>query len=229
MENKIAEEFKILYEQWEQYIKARFASGDMYKLSKKFLKEEIDKCKSEEISENQVLGLLNIRNAHTHSSEFLEIKEPAIVFFRKLVNIFCKKAKDIAISKQEIYKVNLRTKVCQTIKEMDEHLYTHVPVIQEKVFYGVFSENTLLKIVSSRRWNEDLTMNDVVDILKIANGVDDYKFLSENASFYDVYKLFQKYIDRGKRLGVIFLTNDGQEIGDIKGLITAWDLHKGTQ
>ena len=227
IKDKTAEQFRILYEQWEQYLKARFGKKNMRMLSQKFWLEEVDKCKKEKISENQLLGLINVRNAYIHSSSLLEIKRYAVVLLRRLINTFCKKAKDIAILKSKIYKVAPETKIKLVINEMKDNLYTHVPIVQKKSFYGVFSENTLLKAIALGKWRDNLKILDVIDLCKNNKGTDDYKFLSEDANFYDVYELFQEYIDHGKRLGVVFLTKNGQEIGVINGLITAWDLHKG--
>lgn len=229
MNKKTTEQFKTFYQQWEQYLKARFGEKDMYKLSQKFWQEEVNKCKKEAISENELLGLINIRNADSHCSSLLEIEPYAVTLLRRLVNTFCKKAKDIAVPASKIYKINPQTKIQELITNMNDGLYTHVPVIQGKVFCGVFSENTLLKIIVSRKWREDLSIRDITDILKDTSGSDGHRFLPEDASFYDVYQLFQEYIDRGERLGVVFLTRNGQRVGDLKGLITAWDLHKGLE
>lgn len=225
--DQIAEQFRGLYEQWEQYLKSRFGEGDLYRLSKKFWQEEVDKCKKERISENQLLGLVNIRNAHTHSSELLEIKRYAVTLLRKLVNTFCRKAEDIATPRSKIYKANLQTRAQEVIIAMNDNLYTHIPIIEGKKFYGVFSENTLLKIIALSRWKDDLQIGEIKDLFIISRQTDDFRFLPADAHFYDVYQLFQEYIDRGKRLGVVFLTKTGKATGEINGLITAWDLHKG--
>lgn len=226
-ESKTAVQFKTLYEQWEQYLKARFGKSEMRKLSRKFWEEEFAKCKKERVSENELLGLVNIRNAHIHSSLLLEIKPQAVILLRKLVNTFCKRAKDIATPGSKIYKVDLKAKARNVILKMNKNLYTHVPIVKEKKFYGVFSENTLLKIIASGRWKERIKINDIKDLLKENEGTDNYRFLSADANFYDIYQLFQEHIDLGRRLGVIFLSKKGKQSGQINGLITAWDLHKG--
>lgn len=229
MKKQITKDFLNLYSQWEQYLKSRYGKKDMYSLSKNFLSDEKDRCKKEGISENHLLGLVNIRNAYAHSSELLEITKYANVLLRRLINIFVKKALDIATPKNKIYSANLNTKVFKVMRQMAEHLYTHVPIISGNKFYGVFSENTILKIMISKTEIKNLRIKDVLKIIKKTEeeSTDAYRFLPIESSFYDVYQLFQEYIDHGKRLGVVFLTENGKESGNICGLITAWDLHKG--
>jgi len=223
-------EFSRLFEQWEQYLKARFGQSNMHRLSQKFWEVETNRCKKEGISENELLALVNIRNTLAHNPSFLEIKQPTVTMLRKLVNTFCKRAFDIAVPKQKIYKVNLASKIVAVVNTMKNNLFTHVPVVEDKKFFGIFSENTLLKIISSQKeLKEGLKIEDIKSLLKDTQGTDDYRFLSSQATFYAVYQLFQDHIDKGKRLGVVFLTEEGEESGDIKGLITAWDLHKGLQ
>lgn len=227
--DNISEEFMHSYAEWEQYLKARYGQRDMHKLSQRFWRDEAAWCKKEEISENQLLGLVNVRNARAHSPWLLEIKDYALLFLKKLVNTFCRKAIDIAVPREKIYKATLRSGVWRLLKEMNMRLYTHVPVVEKEKFYGVFSENTLLKIVATERWKNDLRIADIIDVLHVPSrsGADGYEFLPDDATFYHVYRLFQSYIDQGKRLGVVFLSKGGKESGVIEGLITAWDLHKG--
>lgn len=224
MSKESTDNYLSLWKQWERYLKARYPGMDMRKTSKTFAADESRFCQKEGIAEYQLLDLVQIRNLQVHSESFFEIKEEAVSFLLKLVNSFCKKALDIAT--YPVHTTTPEMKVIELITDMDRNLYTHVPVIQGDNFYGIFSENTLLSIVSSRIWSEGLQVKDILPLVK-ANKSDLYEFMSETAEFYEVYGLFQNYIVQGKRLGAVLLTETGEESGDIKGIITAWDLHKG--
>ena len=225
MKNKST--FINLYAEWGHYLETRFGNKGMWNLAETFYIAEKEKCDKQSISLGELQAIVSIRNTYQHTPSFLEIKPKALVFLRQLVNTFCNKASDIAVPKQDIYIGGLGSSVKEVIKEMSKSLFTHVPIIEKQKFYGVFSENTLLKLEASNKVLDKLKIEDIKSVLKDTQDTDDYKFLSTQASFYEVYQLFQDYIDKGKRLGVIFLTKDGKESGDIKGLITAWDLHKG--
>jgi hypothetical protein len=71
-------------------------------------------------------------------------------------------------------------------------------------------------------------MSEIREYLKHIEGADEYEFLKADADFHQVHFLFEQHIDKGKRLGVVFLTSDGEPTSEIKGLITAWDLYKGS-
>ncbi len=81
MEKTIQEEFLSLYQKWEEYLKSRYGEN-MYDSSKRIYKDEKPLFDGVKISENNLLGLVNIRNAYAHSKNLLEIKDPAVDILR---------------------------------------------------------------------------------------------------------------------------------------------------
>jgi len=223
----IDRKFNGLYERWEKYLKWRYGNTDnMYNNTKNFLKDERIKCKEIDITENHLKNILSLRNVKVHTPSFVEIKENAVMILQLIINNFCRKASDIATPGEKIYKATPSFYIKDIIEMMAKNLYTHVPIIQGSKFIGIFSENTLLRLTVDNKNIDKLKIKDIQSYLKATEGTDAYEFLAADADFYKVHKLFQKYIDKNKRLGVIFLTNDGKKSGKIKGLITAWDLSK---
>lgn len=228
MKSNLKNQFEKLYEPWEAYLKVRYPEGEsMDKIIKKFSKDEKVRCEEIKASYEDLRDLLQIRNVEKHRSSFIAIKTSAVQKLKMIVNAFCRKATDIATSEKKIYKGTLNSYVSEVVKTMHRNLYTHVPIVNKKDFVGAFSENTLLKLIASAFYRPNMKMKDIKKFLKTAKGADDYLFLPLDTDFYTVYKLFQDYIDKRKRLGVIFLTKNGRPSNQIKGLITSWDLHKG--
>jgi CBS domain-containing protein len=180
------------------------------------------------ISEGDVLGLFNLRNVAMHAPSFVDIEPAAIVKLEKLVSAFCRKAIDIATLEDSLYKAHLDTPVKEIVRVMSRRMFSHIPVVNDEEFVGVFSENSLLQLIADEKLDLDKKMSDVRDCLENAEGADEYDFLPADADFHDVHYLFEQHIDKGKRLGVVFLTSDGKPSPEIKGLITAWDLYKGS-
>lgn len=220
--------FLDLYKEWEFYLKHRFEKKDMYRNSLAFLNEEKERLQKDNIVKDDVMNILSVRNIVSHSKDFISIKDKCLVFTRRLVNNYCKKALDIATPGQKIYSVLPEDKLLTVIRKVRKNLYTHVPVIANNEFIGVFSENVLLKYIDDGGIiNKETKIENVKKYLREQKGTDNFEFLPKTASFYDVYYLFQKYIDKGERLGVVFLSQKGRKTANILGLITAWDLHKG--
>ncbi len=220
--------FLDLYERWARYLGVRFKTDSMFRNTRYFWDAEHKKAQKLGISEGDILGLFNLRNVGTHAPSFAEIQPAAVVKLEKLVSAFCRKAIDIATQKEHIYRVDLEEKIEDVIQVMSQRKFTHVPVVDKNEFVGVFSENSLLELIADGKFDLNKKMVEINEYLTDIEGADEYEFLTAEADFHEVHYLFNQYINRGKRLGVIFLTPDGKRSADLKGLITAWDLYKGS-
>ncbi len=226
--NDLITRFLNLYERWARYLSVRFKSDSMYRNTRYFWDAEHNRAQELGISEGDVLGLFNLRNVGTHAPSFVEIRSAAVVKLQKLVSTFCRKAIDIATLEEDIYKADLDTSVNEAVRVMSQRLFTHVPIVSGSDFVGVFSENSLLQLIADDEFNLDKKMSEIKDYLTHIEGADEYKFLPVDADFHEVHYLFDRHINEGKRLGVVFLTPGGKPSAEIKGLITAWDLYKGS-
>ncbi len=222
-------EFEKLYERWEYYLDQNFSGNNMYDKHKNFCRKKAEKLQKLEVTEGQVLSLYNIRNADAHCPSFLTINKDAAARLQTLVNYFCKKAIDIATPEQNIYSADLNTPVKKITQTMGQNLYTNVPIVQGQTYIGTFSENTVLKLYNQNKFQEDLLVKNIKDTLTSRIDTAEVEFLDPNVSFFEVMQLFQNYINEGKRLGIIYLTPGGKKSGNIKGIITAWDLYKGKE
>lgn len=216
-----------LFEHWERYLRVRFKSDSMYRNTREFWDHEQARCQEIEVTESDLLGFFNLRNVAVHASSFAKIQKPAVVKLQRVVNTFSKKGLDIATPGDQIYKVGLAELIGNIVETMDKNDYSHVPVVDGKEFIGVFSERTLLSLVARGEYNGQANVGQVKDLL-IKAGTD-YIFMPLNVDFYKIYQMFQEYISRPRRLKAIFLNDDGRPSSNMKGMITAWDLHKGRE
>lgn len=146
-----------------------------------------------------------------------EIKNPPKIYDSK-----------ICIKRSNMYCRSLSDGVYETIEEMTEKLYTHIPIIENGKLIGVFSENTLLDIVKRDNGiiiDENTTFNDIKENLKIENHTrEEFKFISKRKNVYDVEDMFKNYFGQHKRIGCIYITENGKENENILGMLTAWDV-----
>ena len=135
---------------------------------------------------------------------------------------------NICVKRQNMYCRNIDDTIEETIKVMIEKVYTHIPIFENDVLVGVFSENTLLDIVNKETGiliGKDTTFRAFQDYLKIENhSSEEFKFISRNKNIYDIEDIFKDYFTRNKRLGCVYITENGKENEKILGTLTAWDI-----
>lgn len=135
---------------------------------------------------------------------------------------------NICVKRQNMYCRNIDDTIEETIKVMIEKVYTHILIFENDVLVGVFSENTLLDIVNKETGiliGKDTTFRAFQDYLKIENhSSEEFKFISRNKNIYDIEDIFKDYFTRNKRLGCVYITENGKENEKILGMLTAWDI-----
>ena len=135
---------------------------------------------------------------------------------------------NICVKRQNMYCRNIDDTIEETIKVMIEKVYTHIPIFENDVLVGVFSENTLLDIVNKETGiliGKDTTFRAFQDYLKIENhSSEEFKFISRNKNIYDIEDIFKDYFTRNKRLGCVYITENGKENEKILGMLTVWDI-----
>jgi CBS domain-containing protein len=224
------EQFRRLFQRFEKHLATKYGSrrgSSMTRLIERFWEREADKCLGLNITKDDLWNLKRIRNVDAHDQALINIGDKAVAMLEKLVKAFCAKARDIATPAKGLFIAELSTSINDAVALMSEKRFTHVPVVDSGRFYGLFSGKTLLHLVAAGRDIKGLKMKDIVDNLGSDEDEETYEFLPADADYYEVFKLFENYIERGQKLGVIFLTPDGQPSGQIMGLITAWDLSRG--
>ncbi len=137
-------------------------------------------------------------------------------------------ALSVAIPAQKIYTATLTTNLADVLQKMDKNTYTHVPIIEKNTMVGIFSENTLLSYLAEEGEaviTRDMTMADFKDFLPLgAHRSEAFAFLHRNASFSEVFEIFNKAIKVRQRIGMVFITQTGKSHEKPLGIVTAWDL-----
>lgn len=146
-----------------------------------------------------------------------EIKKPPLISESKIM-----------IKWNDIYKREITDNIFETIKTMSEKVYTFVPILEDKKFIGVFSENVLLDVIKRDEGiilDENTDFSKFKEILKVQNhSMEQFKFISRNTNIYDAQNLFNNYFTNDKVLGCIFVTEHGNESESVLGMFTAWDV-----
>lgn len=135
---------------------------------------------------------------------------------------------NMCIKKQYMYCKTINDTVESTIKDMVDKTYTHVPILENGILKGVFSESSLLDIVNTESGiiiDKNTKFVDILEYLKLENhSTEEFIFISRNKNIYDVEDIFKDYFIRKKRVGCVYITESGKANESILGMLTAWDV-----
>ncbi len=147
----------------------------------------------------------------------------------------------------DIRKPLIASKVCKSINQvltaiLDDRIiditnkmllngYTHIPVLVNGYLYGVFSENTIFtRFAKQKDLNVSVTttLKEYSDYIQISHhSTECFDFIPKNTKITEIIPMFSKKIN-GKRLVMLFVTENGKETEKVIGIITSHDLYKLT-
>lgn len=134
----------------------------------------------------------------------------------------------LAVRAEDIYITNLEASALDVMRVMHNENYTHVPVIESGRLIGVFSENTVFSYLASNgdvMLGKNTPINEFREFIPIGSHRSEYfEFASRNATVIDIEDIFRRDLKDKKRLGVVFITQNGYPGERILGMITAWDV-----
>ena len=137
------------------------------------------------------------------------------------------RARNIASPRAKVLCKTLDDFVFPTMKEMNANIYTHVPIVENDVVHGVFSENTILTYLVDGEigFDESITFRDIKDYLPMeAHRAESFRFIGANMTIGQISKLFESALERIDRIGMLFVTSSGKPSEKLLGIITAWDI-----
>ena len=176
-----------------------------------------------------------LRNAiiHTHMLNAAPIATPneeAVAEYEKMVAglLHPPPAWSIAIALSDIFTTEWTERVRDVVAVMNEHVYTHVPILRDGAVVGVFSEHTFFSSLAAHarlEITDETRFEEFREFLAPDRHASEFfVFLSETATLVDLLICFRKNFDEKKRLAAVFITEDGSETGRLRGLVTAWDI-----
>ena len=138
------------------------------------------------------------------------------------------KAKHIWVPRDKVLCRTMEDYVRPAMVEMNEHVYTHIPIMRDGVVVGVFSENTLLsyliddEIISI---DNDVKFSDIVKYLPLdQHRAESFRFVGQETLVSEIEDIFADSVKKSDRIGLIFVTNSGKKTEKLLGIISAWDV-----
>ena len=176
-----------------------------------------------------------VRNLLQHRSKIqgsfaVEPSEEMIKLLRKTIKTILNppKARDIAIPKAKILYKTLNDYVKPTMTEMINRTFTHIPILENGIVTGVFSENTVLCYLADEQIigvEDSARFSALEQYLPIdAHKSESFRFIPQDMPLAEVSSIFENALKKQDRIGLIFTTQTGKPTEKVLGIITAWDV-----
>lgn len=176
----------------------------------------------------------HIRNLMAHSANMdgepvVEPSEPVVEALREVLDFVRRPplALDYATRGERVLKVNARQKVLRVMEVMEKNGYSHVPVMKEERFYGVFSVGSVFRYLlknGGKGVTPETTIRDMRGYLAVEEHIENYEFVPATATYIYVRQRFEQVRAKNKRVAVIFITQDGKPDQPLLGMLTPWDV-----
>lgn len=199
---------------------------------------ELNRSSSNKVKERgRMLNLSRLfRNSLVHELDMnqdniVEINDSIINFLKKEKEYIVKpiRAIDIATKRENLLSAKLTDKVIDIMPKMYQKSNLQVPILdQNNRLLGILSPNSLfLYQIEVDNLTTFTTVNDVLEYTKINKHIsENYAFTSRRTRLEDISNLFDDYYNKGKKLAMVFVTENGKNSEALLGIITPYDVIK---
>ena len=138
------------------------------------------------------------------------------------------RARNVMIHKNQLCYKGMEDSVREAMVAMHENSYTHIPILENGVLQGIFSEKVLLAIMIDEAFagiNPELRFADIREYVSYKdNRAENYRFVAQEMLVSEIGKMYKDTSNRRERIGMIFVTQNGNDKEKIMGIITAWEI-----
>lgn len=232
----LAEEFLTIYNELDVYMRKQLRCGEgiahMYMIDRMSEKNPAFRNFRDELKEyarlrNAIIHNPFMREADPIAEPHFEVVRHYGILKERILNP--PRAVLLAVPAEKIYSTRLEANALEVIKVMSQKIYSYVPVLDEnKRIAGVFSENVVFSYLAKNMAcaiDQNTKISVFEDLIPVEKHSSEYfEFAHKKAMLSEVKELFERGLTERKRLGVVYITDNGRQNGVIVGMITAWDI-----
>lgn len=173
----------------------------------------------------------DLRNILSHENDVCAPKEEFLSHFLSLKESICHPVTCYQICTKKIYSCKESDSLFQTLKLMEYHSLSHLPVLDDDgCACGVFSRETLFDFTSMNEGivcDQDTTISLFSEFLPFEEHLNErFLFVSKNERIDTLYPLLLKQKEHQKRVSLLFVTEHGRRGEKLLGIISVTDLSK---
>lgn len=223
--------FLDLYKQLEDALEDKYRNSRRHYSSVVF--EFIKDTDSEPVRDKLEI-CREIRNLLTHSANLdgepiVEPSAPVVAAMEEVLEFVRRPplALEFATKGDQVMKAHMHQRVLRLMEVMDKNGYSHIPVMENGQFRGVFSVGTVFQYIlqsGGKGIQADTTVAQLGKHLDIASHMENYEFVARNATYLSVRRIFERVRGKNKRVSVVFVTEHGSPGEPLLGMLTPWDV-----
>lgn len=219
------------FKELESVVKETFGLNDWDSVTNFLSKRDEYRPYREEIKYCQ-----EVRNLLQHKQKIddeypVQPTEEMIGFLQKTIDSLKnrKKCGEIMVPFGKLFYKRESDKVWGTLAKMREIPSGHVPVLDEdERVTGVFTASAFLYMMADRKGElieKDYSFKDAEKYVAFdSHDSEVYRFVSRNLYVDELRDIFEKTYSGGKRLAMVFVTENGKEGEKLLGTISPWDV-----
>ena len=175
-----------------------------------------------------------LRNLLTHNANLggIPVAEPSgplVDAMREILDFVRKPplALEFATRGEQVMKASTQQKVLRVMDVMDKNGFSHIPVMNNGAFLGVFSSGVIMRYMlrsHAQGITPETTIGDLRDYIAVEKHAENYEFVAKDTSYLTVREMFEKVKGRNQRVSVIFITEHGRLDQKLLGMLTPWDV-----
>lgn len=175
-----------------------------------------------------------LRNVLTHNANLrgIPVAEPSIPLMDAMQEVldFVRRpplALEFATKGEQVMKASSHQKVLRVMEVMDKNGFSHIPVMDDGVFRGVFSSGVVMRYLLANKGQgvtAETTVGDMQDYIAVEKHAENYEFVPKDTSYLTVRNMFETVKGRNQRVSVIFITEHGKQDQKLLGVLTPWDV-----
>lgn len=229
-----AQEFLDLYKQMEALLDEKYgeAAGRRGNAVTRFINEpagreyrdELDLCRE-------------VRNLLTHNPDMdgRPVIEPAPALLQTLRDAIARldappTVMQYATPASKLMVTDPNQKAYTIMEGMEKRGFSHIPIVVNRKFMGVFSVSTLFSYQLAYPQRKLNIKAALISDFSEFTAIDDHTcerflFMTPDHTYWDAQKAFERGNSvKHKRLAAIFITSDGTATGKLLGMLTPWDI-----
>lgn len=229
--NRRTQEFLDLYKQMEDALEDKYRnsrrhySSVVFEFSKDYesapVRDQLDVCRE-------------IRNLLTHNPNLggepvVQPSKSVVQAMREVLEFVRRPplAIEFATKGDRVMKAALNQKVLRVMEIMDKNGFSHIPVMRDGQFSGVFSVGSMFRYLlknGGKGITPETTIGDLGKQIDVREHMENYAFVSKDESYIAVRKIFERVRGRNQRISVVFVTETGAQSERLLGMLTPWDV-----
>ena len=221
------DEFLDLYKQLEDVLEIKYRNARRHYSSVVF--EFIKDDESAPVRDKLEI-CREIRNLLTHSANLegepvVEPSAPVVEAMGEVLD-FARRpplAMEFATKGDQVMRAHMHQRVLRLMEVMEKNGYSHIPVMEQGEFRGVFSVGTVFQYIlrsGGKGIQPDTTVADLAGHIGFSAHMENYEFVPKDATYISVRRIFERVRGKNQRVSVIFITEHGKVGESLLGMLT---------